>query len=512
MSKKTPDPFTLVIFGASGDLTRRKLIPAVYGLFHDGLLPEDFSLIGYARTRKSNDDFRTEMHEACLHFVRSGTFDEGTWKTFVRHLHYQHGGYDTEGFRMLKRRLDEGAADGRMPRNTLFDLATPPAAFEGIVEALTEADLSRSDGAYWSRLIVEKPFGRDLESACELNRKVRRAFPEEQIFRIDHYLGKETVQNILVLRFANSIFEPIWNQKYIDHVQITVSETLGVQGRGAYYDEAGALRDILQNHMMHLLCLVAMEPPLALDAHRVRDEKVKLLRSLRPIERRCVPENVVRGQYEGYLREEGVRADSSTETYVALRTFVDNWRWAGVPFYLRTGKCLPARLTDISIHFKQVPRVLFNTGCEAPLGPNVLGVRIQPNEGISLRFHFKVPGPAMEIRPVQMDFDYASAFGKEPPDAYERLLLDAALGDATLFIRDDEVEAAWCFVDPLIAACAEADARRPVPYVPGSWGPKEADALIEVDGRGWEMMRGPAKGRKASGERDTAQRKEHSHG
>ena len=498
MSKKVPDPFVLVIFGASGDLTRRKLIPAVYGLFRDGLLPAEFSLIGYARSEKTDESFRAEMHEATRKFVRSGPFDEKTWQAFASRTRYHTGSYDAEGQRWLKQQIEK---DG--PANCLFDLATPPGTFGPLVDALSAAGLARRDGddGCWTRLIVEKPFGRDLKSACELNAKLRHAFSEEQIFRIDHYLGKETVQTILVLRFANSIFEPIWNQKYVDHVQITVSETIGVEGRGKYYDQAGALRDILQNHMMHLLGLIAMEPPVALDADAVRDEKVKLLRALRPIPHKCFADNVVRAQYAagtcrgeaapGYRDEEGVATDSSTETFIALKTFVDNRRWAGVPFYLRTGKRMAARVTDISIHFKPVPQVLFNTPGSPRLKPNVLAIRIQPNEGISLQFQVKVPGPAMEIRPFQMAFGYASAFGKEPPDAYERLLLDAALGDSTLFIRDDEVEAAWSFVTPLIESCEREHVETLPTYPAGSWGPKEADVMIEADGRRWEMMRRP---------------------
>jgi len=505
VSRKVPEPFTLVIFGASGDLARRKLVPAVYGLFRDGLLPAGFSLVGYARTAKTDEGFRAEMREATRQFVRSGAFDEKTWGNFAAAMHYQTATYDAAGLKLLREKLAATSSRSGAPGNVLFDLATPPTVFVPIVAALPEAGLVRpqEQGAPWSRIIVEKPFGRDLESACELNRQIGRVFLENQVFRIDHYLGKETVQNILVLRFANAIFEPIWNRKYVDHVQIAVSETVGVERRGRYYDQAGALRDILQNHMMHLLSLMAMEPPVALDADAVRDEKVKLLRSLRPIPRQCVPDDVVRAQYAagtccgeevvGYLEEEGVAADSRTETYVALKTFVDNWRWEGVPFYLRTGKRLAARVTDIAIHFKSVPRVLFGAAGGETLEPNVLTIRIQPNEGISLRFQVKLPGPAVEIRPFQMDFGYVSAFGREPPDPYERLLLDAALGDRTLFIRNDEVEAAWCFVTPLIEACKEQKTARLPTYPAGSWGPKEADALIEADGRRWEITERPMK-------------------
>ncbi|HUV38301.1 MAG TPA: glucose-6-phosphate dehydrogenase [Planctomycetota bacterium] len=500
MSKKVPDPFTLVIFGASGDLTHRKLVPAVYGLFVDGLLPETFSLVGCARTRQDRETFLDSLRASLRQSSRGDAYDETTWRAFASRVRYCAGSYDVEGLRTLKAELDgAGLAAG----NVLYDLATPPVVFAPVAEALRDLGLvhdDRPDGP-WSRIIVEKPFGRDLDSARDLNRTLRSAFSENQIFRIDHYLGKETVQNILVLRFANAIFEPIWNQKYVDHVQITVSESMGVEGRGGYYDRAGALRDILQNHMMHLLCLVAMEPPVALEADAVRDEKVKLLRALRTIPCECFGENVVRAQYaagtskgqpvSGYLSEEGVAPGSSTETFVALKTFVDNWRWEGVPFYLRTGKRLAARVTDVSIHFKPIPRVLFGAAGHGQLEPNQLGIRIQPDERISLKFQVKVPGPAMEVRPHRMDFGYAEAFGREPPDAYERLLLDAALGDATLFIRDDEVLAAWSFVNPLLEACEREQGRRLPTYRAGSWGPVEADRLIETDGRKWEMMRNP---------------------
>jgi len=496
MSKRVPDPFTLVIFGASGDLTRRKLVPAVYGLFRDGLLPDGFRLVGFARTKQDTGAFVETLRQATRQARRDG-FDEKSWRDFALRVDYRQGRYDADGLNSLKAELVQSGPIG----NILYDLATPPVAFAPVADGLREAGLVHphdADGP-WSRIIVEKPFGRDLDSAVELNRLLRRAFDERQIFRIDHYLGKETVQNLLVLRFANAIFEPLWNREHVDHVQITVSETLGVEGRGGTYDAAGALRDILQNHMMHLLCLAAMEPPASLDASAVRDEKVKLLRSLRPMPVECFPENVVRAQYAsgetggGYLDEPGVAPDSTAETYIALKTFVDNERWEGVPFYLRTGKRLTARVTDVAVHFKSVPRGLFNTDEAHALEPNVLAMRIQPHEGIALRFQVKVPGPAMETHPYQMDFGYAETFGKEPPDAYERLLLDAALGDATLFIRDDEVEAAWRFVDPLLAGCAREKARTLPKYPAGSWGPVEADALIEADGRKWEMLKRPAR-------------------
>jgi len=500
--RDTPEPFTLVIFGASGDLTRRKLIPAVYSLFRGGLLPHGFSVVGFARTAKSDESFRAELREAATAFARLKPTDEGSWGSFASRLHYHQGNYHSPAdFRSLIARLDGIAARHHAPRNCLFYCASPPAVFPVIVSQLRESGLAQAGGDGWSRVIIEKPFGRDLQSARALNEHVKRAFDEGQIFRIDHYLGKETVQNILVLRFANAIFEPIWNQKYVDHVQITVSETVGVEGRGKYYDQSGALRDMVQNHMMHLLCLVAMEAPTALEANAVRNEKVKVLKALRAIPPECVPEGVVRAQYTagacgghevpGYLEEEGVAPGSTAETYVALKTFIDNWRWAGVPFYLRTGKRMPARITEIGIHFKPVPQVLFNAAPFGPMEPNVLALRIQPNEGISLQFQVKVPGAGVRIQPLKMDFGYAEAFGGEPPEAYERLLLDAALGDSTLFTRSDEVESAWAFLSPILGACAEQPVKELPRYAAGTWGPEEADALIAADGRRWTLMKRP---------------------
>ena len=480
-----PDPFTLVIFGASGDLARRKLVPAVFRLFCEGWLPDDVAVVGAARSEHTNQSFREHLRHG------APDADPAAWDRFAAKLRYHRLDYgDGDGYRRLKQQLERE----RSGVGTLFYLAVPPDTIETISDQLRDSGLARrgAAGAPWSRIIVEKPFGRDLDSARALNARLQTAFSEDQIFRIDHYLGKETVQNILVLRFANSIFEPIWNQKYVDHVQITVSETLGMEGRGRYYEQAGALRDIVQNHMMHLLCLVAMEAPGSPAALNVRDEKVKVLRALRPIPPECIANGVVRGQYvagsdaPGYREEDGVAAESVTETYVTFKTFIDNWRWAGVPFYLRTGKRLPARITEISVHFKPVPQVLFNAAPFGPMPPNVLAIRIQPNEGISLRFQVKVPGPASTIEPFQMDFGYCDAFGGQPPDAYERLLLDAVLGDAALFTRSDEVEAAWAFVAPIIDGCQG----RPLPTYPAdTWGPREADDLIAADGRTWYLTR-----------------------
>ena len=504
--KTVPEPFTLVIFGASGDLTHRKLMPAVYALWRDGLLPPGFSIVGYARSPTTDDEFRAHIRKALETYGSRLPFDPATWDAFASRLFYSAGGYDDRAaFDALRARLEEAAARENRPANVLFYLATPPSAFATIIGGLRDSGLARPGAAQtpWSRVIIEKPFGRDLPSARVLNAQVLGAFTEPQVYRIDHYLGKETVQNILVLRFANSIFEPIWNQKYVDHVQVTVAETGGVEQRGSYYEQAGALRDIVQNHMMHLVSLVAMEPPLSLAADAVRDEKVKVLRSLRPIPAACMPEGILRARYTagavggqtvpGYLQEEGVSPQSVTETYVAMKVFIDNWRWAGVPFYLRTGKRMPVRITEISIHLKAIPHVLFGALPRGPVEPNVLAIRIQPNEGVTLRFQVKVPGPAMRIDPFQMDFGYAEAFRRAAPEAYERLLLDAALGDSTLFTRGDEVDAAWAFLQPMLDGCRERPVHELPEYPAGWWGPREADAMLAADGRKWMLVRRPGR-------------------
>jgi glucose-6-phosphate 1-dehydrogenase len=503
-AKVMPEPFTLVIFGASGDLAHRKLVPAVYGLWQDGLLPPLFALVGFARHPKTDEAFRQELRQAVEKFSHGRTVGGPAWDGFARRLHYLVGDYDDPAaFRALGAYLEKQAAEEHRPASALFYLATPPQMFPLVVWRLGEAGLSRAGAKAppWSRIVIEKPFGSDLASARALNEEVLRVFAERQVFRIDHYLGKETVQNVLVLRFANSIFEPLWNQKYVDHVQITVAESGGVEQRGPYYDRAGALRDIVQNHMMQLVCLVAMESPLALGADAVRDEKVKVLRSLRPIPAACVPEGLVRAQYgaaeahgkrrRGYLEEDGVAPGSTTETYMAMKIFIDNWRWAGVPFYLRTGKRLAARLTEIAVHFKPIPQVLFGAPGRGPVEPNVLALRIQPNEGITLRFQVKVPGPAMQIEPFQMDFGYAEVFERAAPEAYERLLLDAALGEPTLFTRGDEIEAAWTFIQPILDGIKQCPVATLPSYPAGSWGPPEADALLEADGRRWSLVRRP---------------------
>jgi glucose-6-phosphate 1-dehydrogenase len=493
-----PDPFTLVVFGASGDLTRRKLIPAIFQLWCQELLPTDFIVMGFARSEKTDAEFRAELAEAIRATLDCAgkPIDEARWEQFTERLFYCAGQYDdSASFAQLEDRLATIGA----PANRLYYLATPPNAFPQIIEQLGDAGMARRDqDTPWARVVIEKPFGTDLETCHALNELVRTVFDEKQIFRIDHYLGKETVQNILVLRFGNSVFEHVWSHHYIDHVQITVAESLSVGTRGGYYDHAGALRDMVQNHMLHLLSLVAMEPPSSLDADDIRNEKVKVLSALRGIPWECAANGVVRAQYDAgtiegepisaYRDTDGVAPHSRTETFVAFKTYVDNWRWEGVPFYMRTGKALPKRCTEISIHFAAVPRLLFNRPETDPLAPNVLTLRIQPNEGISFAFQAKVPGHGTVIKPLKMDFDYSESFGTQPPDAYERLLLDAAIGDATLFTRGDEVEQAWRFVTPVLEGCSGDACPTCLPTYPaGSWGPPEADALIREDKREWHL-------------------------
>ena len=498
-SPRTPAPNTLVIFGATGDLTQRKLIPALYNLALEGLLPGEFSAVGFARRPKDHHHFRSELKKAVAKHSRTQPLQTPVWDGFASRLYYCQSQFgDPVGYQDLATRLEK-IESKTGSRNRLYYLATPPSYYAEITQRLGEAGLARSDGG-WTRIIVEKPFGHDLASAVELNRTLNGVFDEDQIYRIDHYLGKETVQNILVFRFANGIFEPIWNRRYIDHVEITVAESISIEGRGAYYEQAGVLRDIIQNHAMQLLSLAAMEPPATFEPNAVRDEKVKVLRAVRPIRPEEAGEFTVRGQYQagvtsgrsviGYREEKGVAPDSTTETYLALKLFVDNWRWAGVPFYIRSGKRLPKRMTEIAIVFRQPPLALFPTTDGSRLEPNVLSMTIQPDEGISLKFGSKVPGPQADLRsrPVEMDFRYGTSFGFAAPDAYERLLLDAMLGDATLFTRRDEVEAAWAFVTPIIEGWARSEPPRLPSYEAGTWGPDEADGLMERDGRRWRRL------------------------
>ena len=456
------------------------------------MAPAGFAVVGFARRPWSDARFRDGLRKAVASHARgdgAATFDEIAERIFYLQSDFA----DPAGYRRLAERLAE--IDARMDTggNRLYYLATPPSAYAGILEQLRAHGLSREDGGRFARVIVEKPFGRDLLTARALNDQVATGFDERQVFRIDHYLGKETVQNILALRFANGIFEPLWNEKYVDHVQITVAESIGIEGRGAYYEEAGIVRDMIQNHLLQVLSLVAMEPPAYPDADAVRDEKVKVLRAIRSLSPELVRDRTVRGQYvrdfvagveaPGYREEDGVAEDSTTETYAAMRLDVDNWRWAGTPFFLRAGKRLARRATEIAIHFKRPPHVLYGGLHGIDLQQNILLLRIQPDEGISLRFGSKVPGPDFRVRGVRMDFRYGSAFGAESADAYERLLLDAMIGDSTLFARRDEVEEAWRIVDSIIAGWREAEVL-PLPYDAGGWGPSQADRILGPD-REW---------------------------
>jgi glucose-6-phosphate 1-dehydrogenase len=486
-------PALMVIFGGTGDLSGRKLLPALYNLARNRLLPAGFALVGAALDDLDDDRFRELAGKHIREHSRTQPVDEKTLEAFLHDVFYQRLDFgDAEGFQHLAGRLSELDGARHTGGDVVFYCATPPQTYRMIAEQLRHAGLNHGHG--YRRIIVEKPFGTDLRSARELNRLLRRVFPEESIYRIDHYLGKETVQNILAFRFANSIFEPVWNNQHVDHVEITVAEPLGVEQRGAYYDHAGALRDIVQNHALQLLTFVAMEPPIALEAGSVRDEKVKVLRAIRPPTPDEVCLQTVRGQYTegwvmgvkvpGYRQEPHVAPDSRTETYAALKCQVDNWRWAETPFYIRTGKRLPKQVTEIRVQFKRPPHLTFGREATRELEPNAITLRIQPEEGISLRFGAKVPTAAMSIRSVNMDFLYASSFLVDAPDAYERLLLDCMLGDPTLFTRSDEVEAAWTLIDRIEDVWRQDNP--PLEFYPaGTWGPPGADRLMEGDGRTW---------------------------
>jgi glucose-6-phosphate 1-dehydrogenase len=497
VNRAVPDPCVLVIFGATGDLTRRKLIPALYNLAADGNLPSSLAVVCFARRDKTSETFREELGEAARKFSRRPINDD-LWSRFAANIFYHQSNFqDQAGYDSLAREMD--AIDARLGTggNRLYYLASSPTEFDIILENLRASGLSKAKAGAWSRLIVEKPFGTDLPSALRLNTAVASAFPERDTFRIDHYLGKETAQNLMVLRFANTVFEALWNHRYVENVQITASEPLGIGTRAGYYEQSGAMRDMVQNHLLQLLCLTAMEPPIDLGADAVRDEKVKVLRALRPLTGAAVAKNVIRAQYTegfingqevpGYRSEPGVAPESMTETYVALRLHIDNWRWAGVPFFMRVGKRLPKSGTEIAIQFRGTPPVLFNRESQLQ-DPNVLVIRIQPDEGISFRMAAKMPGALVQIEPVKMDFHYGTSFGKATPEAYERLLLDAMSGDATLFARRDEVEHAWEFVDGIRAAWDDGKAPRLDFYPSGSWGPREADELLAQDGAVWRRL------------------------
>jgi glucose-6-phosphate 1-dehydrogenase len=490
----------MVIFGASGDLTRRKLMPALYSLAFARALPGGFSVVGISRRDATDESFRADMHEAVRRFARLKPIDEALWADFERGLTYVRGAAsDPATYESLRARLERIDNERNTQGNRLFYLAVPPSEFGPIVEGLRASRLANRPaqeraGQPWTRVVFEKPFGHDLASARALNETVASVFDESQVFRIDHYLGKETVQNLLVMRFANLLFEPVWGREHVDQVQITVAEDLGIEGRGRFYEQTGVTRDIVENHLMQLLCLTAMEPPVSLSADAVRDEKVKVLRSLRPMAENEVAQNVVRGQYgrgvvrgeevPAYREEADVSPDSRVETYVAMRCFVDNWRWSGVPFYVRAGKRLARRVTEIAVIFREVPRTLFRASQPEGITPNVLAVRIQPDEGIALRFISKEPGQQTVLRDVAMDFRYGAVFGSNTPEAYERLLLDAMRGEATLFTRRDEVEGQWEYIDRVLRAWA-ADPHPPAIYPSGSWGPERADELLARDGRRW---------------------------
>ena len=500
--ERMPEPCTMVICGATGDLTERKLAPALYNLLLGGFLPPEFTVVGFARRELSDEAFRAHLLEGINTFSRNRPAQASIWEAFGSGIEYHRGDFDDPGaWEGLATRLDRIDRDRGTAGNRLFYLAVPPTLYPEIARQMDAAGLSQSGSARgdgkkgWARVIVEKPFGSDLESARKLNRELNHVFDEDQIYRIDHYLGKETVQNLAVFRFGNGLFEPIWNRRYIDSVQITVAETVGVEGRGEFYDDTGALRDIVQNHALQLLAMFAIEPPVEFRAADLHDEKLKVLRAVKPMTEAEVAESTIRGQYvsgwvEGhkvaaYRDEPEVAPDSETETYVALKLGIESWRWAGVPFYVRTGKALATRVTEVAVQFKRPPLALFAHGNTPQIDPNVLAIRIQPDEGILLRFGAKVPGQGLQIRNVNMDFRYGSSFAVDPPDAYETLLLDAMIGDASLFTRGDEVERAWAIVDPIIDAWRAGHGGPIHFYGAGTWGPPAADELLERDGRAW---------------------------
>ena len=488
-SSRYAKPCVLVIFGATGDLTSRKLVPALMSLAQDGLLPSNFVVVGFARSARTDQEFIAELVEG----VRCYGLGEDACVSLARRILFHQSNYDNvDGYRKLAERLTEVDAKYGTAGNRLYYLATPPSAYTPILDCLGESGLSKPADGSFARVVIEKPVGHNLASAQALNGNISRSFREKQVFRIDHYLGKETVQNILAMRFANHIFEPLWNEKFVDHVQITVAESIGIGSRGGYFEQAGILRDMIQNHLLQVLTLVAMEPPVSLHADAVRDEKVKVLRAIRSFEPEEVDAATVRGQYvaayvdnervNGYRDEEGVARDSGVETYAAVRLAIHNWRWANTPFFLRSAKRMPRRTSEVAIHFKQPPYHLFDSN-DRGAQQNVLLLQIQPDEGISLRFGSKVPGPNVKLRDVRMDFRYGTAFGESSPEAYERLLLDAMVGDPTLFARRDEVEEAWRIVDSIATGWAQSSTP-PLLYEAGSWGPERADELLG-DGRTW---------------------------
>jgi glucose-6-phosphate 1-dehydrogenase len=493
--EKTAEPCTVVIFGASGDLTKRKLVPALYRLVQQRLLPAEFGIIGFARSPMSNEEFRDKMKDAVVTYGEAKSVDESVWQSFAQGIYYVSGNInEPDAYQQLSETLELIDRERGTAGNRVFYLSTSPSLYAEAVEQLGAANLAHPKEGSWVRVIIEKPFGHDLDSAKQLNIDVAKVFQEEQVYRIDHYLGKETVQNLLVFRFANGIFEPIWNRQYIDHVQITNAEAIGVEGRGGYYDTSGVLRDMIQNHVFQVLSLVAMEPPVNLSANAVRDEKIKAMHAVRAFPADRIDEFAVRGQYgpgsvagkevPGYRTEKDVNSESNTDTYAAVKLFFDNWRWADVPFYLRSAKRMPKRVTEIAIQFRQAPLQLFGNIPDQQFEPNVLIVRIQPDEGITLRIGAKIPGQVTRIRWVNMDFRYGASFGVTSPEAYERLLLDCILGDSTLYARRDMTERGWEIVQPVLDHWLSVKADFPN-YESGTWGPKAADELLEKDGRRW---------------------------
>ncbi len=494
-TQRAADPCVMVIFGATGDLTKRKLFPALYNLAKDGFLPENFAVIGVGRQELETDDFRHQIIADLKEFVEAP--DKKLIEWFEGRIYYTGGDFDDDKklFKDIKDLLAEVCQKHDIPKNFFYYLATPPQLFANVAGKIHKNGLDKEEDGHWRRFIFEKPFGRDIESAKKLNRELGKILREKQIYRIDHYLGKETVQNILVFRFGNSIFEPIWNRNFIDHVQITVSEELGVETRGGYYDTAGALRDMIPNHIFQLITLTAMEPPVSFEADAVRDEQSKILHAIQPFAPEDVLHNAVRGQYgageidekksAAYRSEQSVAPQSNTETFAALKLSIDNWRWADVPFYIRTGKRLPAKRTDVTIQFKKAPFMLFRDTTVEKLTTNRLVIHVQPNEGITLHFGAKIPGPIVNMGTVDMDFDYVDHFGEQISTGYERLLYDCMTGDATLFQRADMVEASWQVVSPILDVWQAIPARDFPNYESGTWGPADADELLAKDGRKW---------------------------
>ena len=495
---RVPEGCAIVIFGATGDLTRRMIVPALFSLQQRGLLPDDFAIVGFSRSKWNTAVFREEMETAVREYAGATTIDGTAWKDFAQRLHYISGNYGSrKDFEQLAELLGRVSDEHSCGGNYVFYLSTPPSVYSDVIQQLGAVGLHQANGerSSWRRVVIEKPFGRDLATAQTLNAQIANVFAETQTYRIDHYLGKETVQNILVFRLANHIFEPLWNRRYVDHVQITASESIGIEHRAGYYEESGAMRDMFQNHLLQLYSLVAMDPPVVFDAEEVGAEKIKVLRATRPIPLTQIDQWAVRGQYgpgwsrgeyvKGYREEENTDPHSNRETFAALKLYIDNWRWEGVPFYLRSGKSMTKKVTEIAIQFKRVPHLLFGLTPADALNPNAIVIRVQPNEGFSLQFRVKSPGQTIRVHQVSMNFDYESLFNGEAPPAYETLLLDIMRGDRTLFAHSEWIEYAWALITPIIEAWESSPASNFPNYEAGSWGPPEADALIAMDGRSW---------------------------